>query len=228
MWFVYVFTIFFFFTFTTAANAHISFFFFSPKISLLLQLLLLFFRYIFSLSTFGSQCWSIVGRVDMPLNAMMRTCEKMFMKIIQIIGRNSFLPFVLLAKKLASPDVYERTVYKINAKWICLDGRKSACRKVRLTIKKNIGNYIYFYYTWRMQWPMKQNVCNAIVGTSWCALALMYAGFSFSFVQLFTFIIISISFLFYTLQFFVIFCFSIVKMCVRLSVAVLLLLVLRL
>lgn len=128
---------------------------FSPKISLLLlQLLLLFFRYIFSLSTFGSQCWSIVGRVDMPLNAMMRTCEKMFMKIIQIIGRNSFLPFVLLAKKLASPDVYERSVYKINAKWICLDGRKSACRKVRLTIKKYIGNYIYFYYTWRMQWPM--------------------------------------------------------------------------
>lgn len=134
----------------------------------------------------------------------------------------------LTAKKLASPDVYERTAYKINAKWICLDGRKSACGKVRLTIKKNIGNYIYFYYTWRMQWPMKQNVCNAIVGTSWCALALMYTGFLFSFVQLFTFIIISISFLFYTLQFFVIFCFSIVQMCVRRSVAVLLLLVLRL
>lgn len=45
---------------------------------------------------------------------------------------------------------------------------------------------------------------------------------------LFTFIIISISFLFYTLQFFVIFCFSIVQMSVRRSVAVFLLLVLRL
>lgn len=63
---------------------------------LILFLFLLFLSiylccYFFS-CTVATKCWSIVGRVDMLLSAQcsMCACEKMFMKIIQIIGRNSF------------------------------------------------------------------------------------------------------------------------------------------